>query len=90
MGATAAVGRGDLDLLSRKLPEFASVAPELREMLIEEGQVDKADFPFGTDGFRPPVPAADMIDGIPTRGRIDGEDARTVTIHADDLFDFPL
>ncbi len=39
------------------------------EMLIEEGHVAKADFPFGTDGFRPPVPAADMIDGIPYDGK---------------------
>lgn len=39
------------------------------EMLITEGQVAKADFPFGTDGFRPPVPAEDMIDGIPYDGK---------------------
>ncbi len=39
------------------------------EMLIEEGQVAKADFPFGTDGFRPPVPPEDMIDGIPYDGK---------------------
>ena len=39
------------------------------EMLIEEGHVAKADFPFGTDGFRPPVPAEDMIDGIPYDGK---------------------
>ena len=39
------------------------------EMLIEEGHVKKADFPFGTDGFRPPVPPEDMIDGIPYDGK---------------------
>lgn len=39
------------------------------EMLIEEGQVAKGDFPFGTDGFRPPVPPEDMIDGIPYDGK---------------------
>jgi nitrate/nitrite transport system substrate-binding protein len=39
------------------------------EMLIAEGQVAKADFPFGTDGFRPPVPPEDMIDGIPYDGK---------------------
>ena len=39
------------------------------EMLIADGKVEKADFPFGTDGFRPPVPAADIIDGIPYDGK---------------------
>ncbi len=39
------------------------------EMLIEEGHVDKADFPEGTDGFRPAVPPEDMIDGIPYDGK---------------------
>lgn len=39
------------------------------EMLIEEGHVDKADFPFGTDGYKEPTPAADIIDGIPYNGK---------------------
>lgn len=39
------------------------------EMLIEEGQVDKADFPFGTDGYKEPTPAEDIIDGIAYDGR---------------------
>jgi nitrate/nitrite transport system substrate-binding protein len=34
------------------------------EMLIEEGYVEKADFPFGTDGYKAPTPAEDIIDGI--------------------------
>lgn len=39
------------------------------EMLIEEGHVDKADFPFGSDGYKEPTPAADIIDGIPYNGK---------------------
>ncbi len=34
------------------------------EMLIEEGHVAKADIPFGTDGYKAPTPAADIIDGV--------------------------
>ena len=34
------------------------------EMLIEEGYVEKTDFPFGTDGYKAPTPAEDIIDGI--------------------------
>ena len=39
------------------------------EMLIGEGHVAKADFPFGTDGYKAPTPASDIIDGIPYDGR---------------------
>ncbi|MEL6745763.1 MAG: CmpA/NrtA family ABC transporter substrate-binding protein, partial [Pseudomonadota bacterium] len=39
------------------------------QMLIDEGKVEKADFPFGTDGYKEPTPAADIIDGIPYDGR---------------------
>jgi len=39
------------------------------QMLIDEGKVDKADFPFGTDGYKDPTPAADIIDGIAFDGR---------------------
>lgn len=34
------------------------------QMLVDEGKAKKEDFPFGTDGYRPPVPASDFIDGI--------------------------
>ena len=37
------------------------------QMLIEEGKMDKADFPFGTDGFRDPQ--THFIDGITYDGR---------------------
>ena len=43
------------------LPDIYMTAAE---MLIEEGYVDKADFPFGTDGYKAPTPAEDIIDGI--------------------------
>jgi nitrate/nitrite transport system substrate-binding protein len=38
-------------------------------LLIEEGHAKKEDFPFDTDGYREPTPAADIIDGIPYDGR---------------------
>jgi nitrate/nitrite transport system substrate-binding protein len=37
------------------------------EMLIEEGKVNKEDFPFGTDGFKPPQ--TEFIDGVTYDGR---------------------
>ena len=39
------------------------------KMLVEEGFVDEADFPWESDGYREPTPAADIIDGIPYDGR---------------------
>ncbi|MEL6291135.1 MAG: CmpA/NrtA family ABC transporter substrate-binding protein [Pseudomonadota bacterium] len=39
------------------------------EMVIADGHAKKADFPFGTDGFKEPTPAADIIDGVPYDGR---------------------
>ena len=39
------------------------------KMLVEEGQVDEADFPWDTDGYREPTPAGDIIDGVPYDGR---------------------
>ena len=38
-------------------------------MLVDEGLVDEADFPWDTDGYREPTPAAHIIDGIPYDGR---------------------
>ncbi len=37
--------------------------------LVEDGLADEADFPWDTDGFKEPTPAADIIDGIPYDGR---------------------
>tara|TARA_R110002126_G_scaffold196969_1_gene344868 strand:- start:1889 stop:2338 length:450 start_codon:yes stop_codon:yes gene_type:complete len=39
------------------------------QMLIEEGHVDKADFPFGSDGYKAPTPPEDILDGIGYDGK---------------------
>lgn len=39
------------------------------KMLVEEGYVDEADFPWDSDGYREPTPAADIIDGVPYDGK---------------------
>jgi nitrate/nitrite transport system substrate-binding protein len=39
------------------------------KMLVDEGLADKSDFPWDTDGYREPTPAADIIDGIPYDGK---------------------
>ncbi len=38
--------------------------------LVDEGLASEADFPWDTDGFKEPTPAADIIDGIPFDGRM--------------------
>lgn len=38
-------------------------------MLVEEGHVAEADFPWDTDGYKAPTPAEDVIDGVPYDGR---------------------
>ncbi|MCB9931080.1 MAG: ABC transporter substrate-binding protein [Alphaproteobacteria bacterium] len=38
-------------------------------LLVDEGLAKDSDFPWTTDGFREPTPAADIIDGIPYDGR---------------------
>ncbi|MEM8750936.1 MAG: ABC transporter substrate-binding protein, partial [Pseudomonadota bacterium] len=35
------------------------------QMLVDEGMAAKEDFPFGSDGYKDPTPAADIIDGVP-------------------------
>ena len=47
-------------------------------MLVEEGKAKKADFPFGSDGFRPPVPGSDFMDGV-------GYDAKKPNAYIDGL-----
>ncbi|MEO1693812.1 MAG: CmpA/NrtA family ABC transporter substrate-binding protein [Pseudomonadota bacterium] len=39
------------------------------EAIIKDGHAKKEDFPFGTDGFKAPTPAEDIIDGVPYDGR---------------------
>jgi nitrate/nitrite transport system substrate-binding protein len=43
------------------------VYEEAARMLVEEGQMQEADFPFGTDGYRPP--SSEFIDGRSYDGR---------------------
>ena len=42
---------------------------EAAQLLVDEGQADPADFPWDSDGYKAPTPAADIIDGIPYDGR---------------------
>lgn len=42
---------------------------EAARSLVAEGLANEADFPFDSDGFKDPTPAADIIDGIPFDGR---------------------
>ena len=37
---------------------------EAARMLVAEGHAEEPDFPWQTDGFREPTPAADIIDGV--------------------------
>ncbi|MEL6313466.1 MAG: CmpA/NrtA family ABC transporter substrate-binding protein [Pseudomonadota bacterium] len=39
------------------------------QSLVDDGLADAADFPWDSDGYREPTPAADIIDGIPYDGR---------------------
>ncbi|WP_339109162.1 CmpA/NrtA family ABC transporter substrate-binding protein [Thioclava sp. GXIMD4216] len=38
-------------------------------MLVEEGKANEADFPWDSDGYKAPTPAADVIDGIGYDGK---------------------
>ncbi|CAN0605676.1 unnamed protein product, partial [Ectocarpus sp. 12 AP-2014] len=42
---------------------------EAARMLVDEGMANEADFPWDTDGFKEPTPAADIIDGIAYDGK---------------------
>ncbi|MFW8636672.1 CmpA/NrtA family ABC transporter substrate-binding protein [Cribrihabitans pelagius] len=42
---------------------------EAARLLVEEGLAEEADFPWDSDGYKAPTPAADIIDGIPYDGR---------------------
>ncbi|MGC1496701.1 MAG: CmpA/NrtA family ABC transporter substrate-binding protein [Sulfitobacter sp.] len=42
---------------------------EAAKLLVDEGMANAADFPFDSDGFKAPTPAADIIDGIGYDGR---------------------
>ncbi|MEX0583519.1 MAG: CmpA/NrtA family ABC transporter substrate-binding protein [Sneathiella sp.] len=57
------------------LPEIYLKAAQ---MLVDEGHVDKADFPWDTDGYREPT--ADFIDNIPYDGRTPNAYINSLTI----------
>jgi nitrate/nitrite transport system substrate-binding protein len=38
-------------------------------LLVDDGLANEADFPWETDGYKEPTPAADIIDGIPYDGK---------------------
>ncbi len=42
---------------------------EAARSLVDDGLANEADFPWDSDGFKAPTPAADIIDGIPFDGR---------------------
>lgn len=42
---------------------------EAAKHLVDEGLADEADFPWDSDGYKAPTPAADIIDGIEYDGR---------------------
>ena len=43
---------------------------EAARSLVDDGLANEADFPWDSDGFKEPTPAAHVIDGIPFDGRI--------------------
>lgn len=50
------------------------------QMLVDEGHVAAADFPFDTDGYRAPTPAEDIIDGIAYDGRTPNDYLKSLSI----------
>ncbi|MFK7901662.1 MAG: CmpA/NrtA family ABC transporter substrate-binding protein [Nitratireductor sp.] len=50
------------------------------KMLVEEGHVEKADFPWDTDGYRAPTPSEDIIDGIAYDGKKPNDYLNSLTI----------
>lgn len=50
------------------------------QILVDEGHVAAADFPFDTDGYRAPTPAEDIIDGIAYDGRAPNDYLNSLSI----------
>ncbi|MEO1745088.1 MAG: nitrate ABC transporter substrate-binding protein, partial [Pseudomonadota bacterium] len=53
---------------------------EAARMLVDEGLVEEADFPWETDGYRAPTPAEDIIDGIAYDGKAPNDYLKSLTI----------
>jgi len=51
---------------------------EAARLLVDEGAANEADFPWDSDGFKAPTPAADIIDGF-------GYDGKTPNAYIDSL-----
>jgi len=49
-------------------------------MLVDEGLVDEADFPWDSDGYKAPTPAEDIIDGIAYDGKKPNDYLNSLTI----------
>jgi nitrate/nitrite transport system substrate-binding protein len=49
-------------------------------MLVDEGHVAEADFPWESDGYRAPTPVEDIIDGIPYDGKKPNDYINSLTI----------
>ena len=56
----------------------ADIYLDAARLLVDEGLANEADFPWDSDGFKAPTPAADIIDGI-------GFDGRTPNAYIDSL-----
>ncbi|MEO6012888.1 MAG: CmpA/NrtA family ABC transporter substrate-binding protein [Devosia sp.] len=63
-------------------PEIYEKAAQL---LVDEGKIDAADVPFGSDGYKPAT--SDFIDGLPYDGRTPNAyiDSFTIGLKADDV-----
>ncbi len=53
---------------------------EAARMLVEEGHVSEADFPWDTDGYKPATPETDIIDGVVYDGRTPNAYLESLTI----------
>lgn len=49
-------------------------------MLVDEGHVEEADFPWDSDGYKAPTPAEDIIDGIAYDGKKPNDYLNSLTI----------
>jgi len=65
----ADVYRPDIYLQAARLLVRPDIYLQAARLLVDEGMADEAAFPWDSDGFKAPTPAADIIDGISYDGR---------------------
>jgi len=60
---------------------------EAAKSLVDDGLADATDFPFDTDGYKAPTPAADFLDGVAFDGRRPNAylDSLTIGLKSGDL-----